>query len=86
MEFERVYYRIRFPAKAGGYGEFYHSNNGTTQWGELSKVKALLSRGQPRGYKGRTLVPFADFEVVEVTERIAQSSKVVVLPIPPEEA
>lgn len=74
---ERVYYRIRFPAKAGGYGEFYSSNNGTDRWGDLAKVKALLRRGQPKGYKGRILEPFADYEVVKTTETIKLAHEVV---------
>lgn len=76
-EIERVYYRIRFPAKAGSYGEFYSSNNGTDRWNDLSKVKALLGRGQPKGYKGRFLEPFADYEVVKTTETVKAEHEVV---------
>lgn len=75
----RVHYRIRFPAQAGKYGEFYSSNNGTSQWSDLAKVKALVTRGQPKGYKGRLLVPFEDFEVVEVTERVETTTRIVAL-------
>jgi hypothetical protein len=74
---ERTYYRIRFPAKAGAFDEYYRSNNGTDRWAELSKVKALLGRGQPRGYKGRILVPFTDYEVIRTTETISASHEVV---------
>jgi hypothetical protein len=73
----RIFYRIRFPEKAGTWGEFYSSNNGTSQWGDLAKVKALLTRGQPKGYKGRILEPFASFEVVEITERVETTTRVV---------
>jgi hypothetical protein len=78
---ERVYYRIRFPAKAGTYGEFYSSNNGTDRWADIAKVKALLRRGQPKGYKGRFLEPFADFEVIKTTERIEARQEVVAVPL-----
>lgn len=74
---ERVYYRIRFPAKAGTYAEFYSSNNGTSQWADIAKVKALLGRGQPKGYKGRFLEPFTDYEVIKTTETIAARHEVV---------
>ncbi|RUV65862.1 hypothetical protein EOA64_00520 [Mesorhizobium sp. M1A.F.Ca.IN.022.02.1.1] len=74
---ERVYYRIRFPAKAGAYGEFYTSNNGTSQWADIAKVKALLRRGQPVGYKGRILKPFEDYEVIKMTETIQARQEVV---------
>lgn len=74
---ERIYYRIRFPAKAGTFGEFYQSNNGTDRWADVAKVKALLGRGQPKGYKGRTLVPFTDYEVVKTTETIRMHQEVV---------
>lgn len=77
IETTRVHYRIRFPAKAGSYGEFYSSNNGTSQWGELSKVKALITRGQPKGYKGRILEPFEGYEVVEITERVQTEQRVI---------
>lgn len=73
----RVYYRIRFPAKAGAWGEFYSSNNGTSQWGELSKVKAVLTRGQPRGHRGQWSAPFEDYEVIEVTEHVRTETRVV---------
>lgn len=79
---ERVYYRIRFPAKAGTYGEFYSSNNGTDRWAEISKVKSLLGRGQPTGYKGRWLVPFADYEVIKTTETIRAVDEVVTVTLP----
>ncbi|RWL14908.1 MAG: hypothetical protein EOR57_31675 [Mesorhizobium sp.] len=78
---ERVYYRIRFPAKAGTYGEFYSSNNGTDRWADIAKVKALLRRGQPKGYKGRILEPFADFEVIKTTETIEARQEVVSVPL-----
>lgn len=75
--FTREYFRIRFPEKAGTYGEWYSSNNGTTEWGELKKVKAIITRGQPTGYKGRYLVPFENYEVVKFTEQVARKSEVV---------
>jgi hypothetical protein len=76
---ERIYYRIRFPAKAGTYGEFYSSNNGTSQWADIAKVKALLRRGQPKGYKGQFLEPFTDYEVIKTTETIQARQEVVPL-------
>jgi len=72
-----VYYQIRFPAKAGTGGEFYSSNNGTDRWYELSKVKGLITRGRPYGYRG--LIPFEDFEIVEVTEKIQRTQKTISL-------
>lgn len=78
-ETTRISYRIRFPAKAGTYGEFYSSNNGTSEWGELSKIKALITRGMPKGYKGRILEPFADYEVVKVTEHVRTETEVVTI-------
>jgi hypothetical protein len=80
---ERIYYRIRFPAKAGTYAEFYSSNNGTSQWADLAKVKALLGRGQPKGYKGRILEPFKDYEVVKTVETISAHHEVVTVPLSP---
>lgn len=80
---ERTYYRIRFPAKAGTYGEFYSSNNGTSQWADIAKVKALLGRGQPKGYKGQWLEPFTDYEVVKTTEHIRMSQEVITVQLPP---
>lgn len=79
---ERIYYRIRFPAKAGTYGEFYQSNNGTDRWADVAKVKALLRRGQPKGYKGRILEPFTDYEVIKTTEMVRMSEEVITLPTP----
>jgi hypothetical protein len=79
-----VHYRIRFPAKAGTYSEFYSSNNGTSQWSDIAKVKAILTRGQPKGYKGRILEPFIDYEIIEVTERVESSSRPLPPPSPPE--
>ena len=82
IKFTRTYYQIRFTADRQYYykaGEYYSSNNGTDRWNDLSKVKALLTRGMPRGYKGRTLEPFADYEIVEVTETIEQVEKVITL-------
>lgn len=78
-KFTRTYYRIRFPEKADTWGEFYSSNNGTDQWGELSKVKALISRGQPKGYKGRTLVPFENYEILKFTETVEVEQEAVTL-------
>ncbi len=75
----QTYYRIRFPAKAGTYGEFYSSNNGTSEWSELPKVKAIITRGKPVGYKGRTLLPFEDYEIVEITDKIERTTKVIAL-------
>lgn len=72
---EQTYYRIRFPDKAGTGSEFYSSNNGTDRWYELSKVKALISRGRPYGY--RSLVPFENYEVVEVSDVIRRTQKVI---------
>ena len=73
----RTYYRIRFPAKAGTYAEFYASNNGTSQWAEVAKVKSLLRRGQPKGYKGSILVPFEGHEVLKITENVDIETEVV---------
>lgn len=78
-ETTRVYYRIRFPDKAGTGSEFYSSNNGTSEWGDLAKVKALVTRGQPKGYKGRILVPFEGYEIVEITERVRSETRIVPL-------
>ena len=78
-EITRIHYRIRFPAQAGTYGEFYSSNNGTTQWGDISKIKALITRGQPKGYKGRMLEPFADYEIVEIREHVRTEQRVIAL-------
>lgn len=75
----RVYYRVRFPAKAGTWGEFYSSNNGTDRWGELSKVKALITRGQPKGFKGRIREPFEGYEILEVTEHVRTEIRTVAL-------
>lgn len=76
-EITNVYYRIRFPDKAGTGSEFYSSNNGTSQWSELSKIKSLLTRGRPYGY--RSLVPFENYEVVKVTDRVVSTSEVITL-------
>lgn len=78
-EIKRSYYRIRFPAKAGSYGEFYSSNNGTDRWSDLAKVKALLMRGQPKGYKGRFLEPFVGYEIVKTTETVKLFHEVITL-------
>lgn len=75
----RTYYRIRFPAKAGEWGEFYSSRNGTSKWWELAKVKAIISRGQTGGYKGRIRTPFTNYEVVKYTEIVSVKSEVVAL-------
>jgi len=76
-KFTRTYYRIRFPEKADTYGEFYSSRNGTDQWGELSKVKALISRGRPHGYNG--LIPFENYEILKFTETVEIEQEVVEL-------
>ncbi len=77
----KTYYRIRFTADVHYFkaGSYYSSNNGTTEWGELKKVKALLTRGIPAGYKGRFLIPFTDYEVVEVKEIIQRTETVVTI-------
>lgn len=77
--FTREFFRIRFPEKAGSYGEWYTSNNGTSEWGELKKVKAIITRGQPKGYKGRFLEPFENYEIVKFTEVVERRSEVVSL-------
>lgn len=76
----QTYYRIRFPEKAGTGSEFYSSNNGTDRWYELSKVKSLITRGRPYGYRG--LIPFENYEVIEVTEKIERTSNIIALPPP----
>ncbi|TPM37067.1 hypothetical protein [Mesorhizobium sp. B2-3-2] len=78
---ERVYYRIRFPANEGLYAEYYRSNNGTDRWADVAKVKALLGRGQPTGYKGRFLVPFTDYEVIKTIETITARHEVISVPL-----
>lgn len=78
-KFTREYFRIRLPDNVGKpyHPEWYMSNNGTSEWGELKKVKAIITRGQPKGYKGRTIEPFTNYEIVKFTELVERSSEVV---------
>jgi hypothetical protein len=80
-EVSRTYYQIRFTGdchyfRAGG---LYSSNNGTSQWNDLSKVKSLITRGIPTGYKGKMLVPFKNFEIIEIQEIIQRSERVITI-------
>lgn len=77
----QTYYRIRFPEKSGTGSEFYSSRNGTDRWYALAKIKALISQGQRKGYKGQIRVPFEGYEVVEVTEKITHSEKIIKLTV-----
>lgn len=76
-EVTRVQYRIRFPAKVGTGEEWHRSNNGTSEWGDLAKVKAVVTRGIRRGYKGQIRIEFADYEIVRVIERVATTIEIV---------
>ena len=78
-ETTRTFYRIRFPAKAGSYGEWHRSNNGTSEWPTLAKIKAILTQGIRGGYKGRIRAEFTDYEIVEVTEHVRTETRVVAL-------
>jgi hypothetical protein len=79
MREQRVYYKIRFPAKAGTFGEWHQSNNGTNAWGTEAKIRAVLTRGIQSGYKGKTHTPFSDYEVVRFTETVEIEREVVTL-------
>lgn len=77
-----VYYQIRFPKKSGTGSEFYSSNSGTDRWYDISRVKALITRGRPYGYRG--IIPFEDYEIVEVTEKIQRTQKTIHLSLNPQ--
>lgn len=77
IEITREYYKIRFPKNVGSYNEWHSSNNGTTQWESLSKVKSILTRGIQKGYKGRIIVPFENYEIVKFTEHVRIESEVI---------
>lgn len=80
MKLHRTYYRIRFIREPGSpLVEFHCSNNGTSQWESLAKIKAILTRGIQCGYHGRIVKPFKDYEVVKITEEIEMTTEVVPL-------
>ncbi len=72
---KRQYYKIRFTDKDG----WHRSNNGTEQWGTVAKIKSILTRGIQCGYKGRTVKPFENYEVVRFTELVRITREVVKL-------
>lgn len=73
----REYYRIRFPKKSGTYGEWHSSNNGTSEWPTMTKIKAILSFGIRCGFRGHIRGDFKDYEVVKFVEQIERTSEVV---------
>ena len=75
----REYYKIRFTDKIGEYGEWHSSNNGTSQWSSVAKVKSVLTRGIRGGYKGMYRNEFENFEVIRVTENVKIKEEVVEL-------
>lgn len=77
VEIKREYYKIRFPENVGKYNEWHSSNNGTDQWESLAKIKAILTRGIQKGYKGRMITPFENYEVVKFTEFVRIETEVV---------
>ncbi len=67
----RIYYKIRFPKKAGEqWVEWHSSNNGTNRWETLANIKSILTRGIQCGYHGKIHKPFIDYEVVRFTETV----------------
>lgn len=80
-EIKREYYKIRLPDNVDKpyHNEWHCSNNGTDQWESLPKIKAILTKGAQRGYKGNMIVPFVNYEVVKFTEYVRIEKEVITL-------
>ena len=76
---KREYYKIRILKNIGKYNEFHSSNNGTDQWGEIGKVKSILTRGIRGGYRGTSRSEFEGYEVVRFIETVQIKEEVVEL-------